>query len=177
MKFPQSSSFCLSSFMTDLEIITSVPFTVPCIDLAQGIETHQKTRQGGMAKLLCGNPSCGRKAFFWFSLKAMLPPPNNRCMLSDSSLFFIIFFFYTLFSVHDFICCWYRKAFVTYFTLCPEYTVQMFNLGIIMFVLMFEYVCFLFLCALKVFAILVSDFLTSFILQSIKFFSLHSGDE
>lgn len=78
VKFPLSSSFCLSSFMTDLEIITPARFAVPCIDLAQGIETHQKTRQGGMAKLLCGNPSCGRKAFFWFPLNAMLltPDPN-----------------------------------------------------------------------------------------------------
>uniref|UniRef100_A0A8C4DFX7 Ig-like domain-containing protein n=1 Tax=Dicentrarchus labrax TaxID=13489 RepID=A0A8C4DFX7_DICLA len=58
------SSFCLNSFMTDLEIITPAPCAVPCIDLAQGIETHQKTRQGEMAKLLCGNPSCGRKASF-----------------------------------------------------------------------------------------------------------------
>uniref|UniRef100_A0A3B3Y2H7 Ig-like domain-containing protein n=1 Tax=Poecilia mexicana TaxID=48701 RepID=A0A3B3Y2H7_9TELE len=64
VKFPLSSSFCLSSFMTDLEIITPARFAVPCIDLAPGIETRQKTRQGGMAKLLCGNPSCGRKAFF-----------------------------------------------------------------------------------------------------------------
>lgn len=64
VKFPLSSSFCLSSFVTDLEIITPARFAVPCIDLAPGIETHQKTRQEGMAKLLCGNPSCGRKAFF-----------------------------------------------------------------------------------------------------------------
>lgn len=64
VKFPQSSSFCLSSFMTHLEIITPAPYAVPCIDFAQGIETHQKTRQGRMAKLLCGNPSCGRKASF-----------------------------------------------------------------------------------------------------------------
>uniref|UniRef100_A0A3Q1AWK6 Ig-like domain-containing protein n=1 Tax=Amphiprion ocellaris TaxID=80972 RepID=A0A3Q1AWK6_AMPOC len=64
VKFPQSSSFCLSSFMTDLEIITPAPCAVPCIDLAQGIETRQKTRQGGIAKLLCGNPSCGRKPSF-----------------------------------------------------------------------------------------------------------------
>ncbi len=78
VKFPQSSSFCLNSFMTDLEIITAAPCAVPRIDLAQGIETHQKTRQGGMVKLLCGNPSCGRKASFWFSLDAKLPPVNNN---------------------------------------------------------------------------------------------------
>lgn len=82
MKFPQSSSFCLSSFVTDLEIITLL-CTVPCIDLAQGIETQQKTRQGGMAKLLCGNLSCGRKASFWFSVNAVLPAPDNNrhCLL------------------------------------------------------------------------------------------------
>lgn len=96
VKFPQSSSFCLSSFMTDLEIITPAPCAVPCIDLAQGIETHPKTRQGGMAKLLCGNPPCGRKDSFWFSLAAMLPPPNNTwyCVFLSLFLFlcYIIFF-------------------------------------------------------------------------------------
>uniref|UniRef100_A0A671Y8I5 Ig-like domain-containing protein n=1 Tax=Sparus aurata TaxID=8175 RepID=A0A671Y8I5_SPAAU len=60
------SSFCLNSFMTDLEIITPAQRAGPCIDLAQGIETHQKTRQGGMVKLLCGNPSCGKNATFGF---------------------------------------------------------------------------------------------------------------
>lgn len=50
--FPQSSSFCLNSFVTDLEIITSAPCTVPHIDLARGIETRQKTRQGEMVELL-----------------------------------------------------------------------------------------------------------------------------
>lgn len=78
VKFPPSSSFCLSSFMTDLELITPAPCAVPCIDLAQGIETHQKTRQGEMDKLLCGNHSCRRNASFRFSLDAMLPAPNNK---------------------------------------------------------------------------------------------------
>lgn len=54
--------------MTDLEIITPAPRAGPCIDLAQGIETHQKTRQGGMVKLLCGNPSCGKKRYLWIFL-------------------------------------------------------------------------------------------------------------
>lgn len=54
--------------MTDPDIIISAPCAVHCIDLSLGIETHHKTRQGGMVKLLCGNPSCGKRpplAFLW----------------------------------------------------------------------------------------------------------------
>lgn len=52
--------------MTDVEIITAARRALPRIDPARGIETHQKTRHGGMAKLLCGNHSCRRKASLEF---------------------------------------------------------------------------------------------------------------
>lgn len=38
---------CLNSFMTDQEIITSSLYTVPCIDLAHGIQTQKKKKNQG----------------------------------------------------------------------------------------------------------------------------------
>lgn len=103
MKFPQSSSFCLSSFMTDLEIITPAPYAVPCIDLAQGTETPQKTRQGGMAKLLCGNPSCGRKLPFDI--------PWLQCWLHRIKMDTACFFHFHLISYSSFILPIWKKIF------------------------------------------------------------------
>ena len=92
VKYPRSSSFCLSSFMTNLEIITPAPCTLPCIDPAQGIETHQKTRQRGNAHLLCGNPPCGRVASFGFSSAEMEPSPNSKWCFFPPFLFLKFFF-------------------------------------------------------------------------------------
>lgn len=66
MKFPLEFIFLPEQFHDRSRNNHPAACAVPCIDLAQGIETHQKTRQRGMAKLLCGNPLWEEKLSFDF---------------------------------------------------------------------------------------------------------------